>query len=77
MHEPVPVIDVPAVRRTGLIQAEFARRFGFPLDTLRNWKHRIRTPQDPARALSRVIDAKPERRCGRSAWLLERSQLEG
>ena len=47
-------------RRTGLTQAAFARRFGLPLGTLRNWEQGIRTPQGPARALLRVIDAKPE-----------------
>lgn len=61
VHEPAPAIDVRAVRRrTGLTQAEFARRFGFPLGTLRNWEQGIRTPQGPARALLRVIDAEPE-----------------
>jgi DNA-binding transcriptional regulator YiaG len=39
MPEPAPAIDLRAVgRRTGLTQAEFARRFGFPLGALRNWK---------------------------------------
>ena len=61
VHEPALAIDVRAVRRrTGLTQAEFARRFGFPLGTLRNWEQGIRTPQGPARALLRVIDAEPE-----------------
>ena len=45
-HEPVPAIDVRAVRRrTGLTQAEFARSFGFPLGALRNWEQGIRTPR--------------------------------
>lgn len=60
-HEPVPAIDVRAVRRrTGLTQAEFTRRFGFSLATQRNWEQGIHTPQGPARALLRVIDAEPE-----------------
>ena len=61
VHEPEPAIDVRAVRRkTRLTQAEFARRFGFPVGTLRNWEQGIRTPQGPARALLRVIDQEPE-----------------
>ena len=61
VHEPRPAIDVRAVRRrTGLTQAEFRRRFGFPLGTLRNWEQGIRTPQGPARTLLVVIDAEPE-----------------
>jgi len=61
VHEPEPTIDVRVVRRkTGLTQAEFARRFGFPVGTLRNWEQGIRSPQGPARALLLVIDAEPE-----------------
>lgn len=78
VHEPAPAIDVWAVcGRTGLTQAEFAHRFGFSLGNLRNWEQGIRTPQGPARALLRVIDAEPEaalRVLGKAA---ERSQLEG
>lgn len=58
---PKLAIDVRAVRKkTGLSQAEFARRFGFSVGTLRNWEQGIRTPQGPARALLLVIDAEPE-----------------
>jgi putative transcriptional regulator len=61
VHGVGPAVDVRAVRRkTGLTQAGFARRFGFPLGTLRNWEQGIRTPQGPARTLLVVIDAEPE-----------------
>ena len=61
VHEPALAIDVRAVRRrTGLTQAELARRFGFPFGALCNWEQGIRTPQGPARALLRVIDAESE-----------------
>ena len=61
VHEFAPAVDVRAVgRRTGLTQAELARRSGFPLGTLRNWEQGIRTPQAPARPLLRVTDAESE-----------------
>ena len=61
IHEPTPAIDVRAVRRrTGLSQAAFAARFGFPVGTVRNWEQGTRTPQGPARVLLLVIEHEPE-----------------
>ncbi len=59
-HE-VPVVDVAQVRpRLNLTQAQFARIFGVPLATLRNWEQHRREPEGPARALLVVIDREPE-----------------
>ena len=47
VHIPVE-IDVRAIRgRTGLSQMKFATRYGFSVDSLRNWEQRRRHP-DPA-----------------------------
>lgn len=54
-------VDVKAIRtRLGLTQRAFAERFGFPLETLRNWERGHRRPEGAARALLRVIDREPE-----------------
>lgn len=54
-------VDVRALReRLGLTQADFADRFGFGLDTVRNWEHRRRRPQGAARTFLRVIEREPE-----------------
>jgi putative transcriptional regulator len=47
-------------RRAGLSQAEFARRIGMSVVTVRDWEHGRRLPQGAARALLRVIDRVPE-----------------
>lgn len=46
--------------RHGLSQAEFARRFGFELDTIRKYEQGHRQPTGPARSLLRIIAAEPE-----------------
>jgi putative transcriptional regulator len=52
---------VRAIReRLGLSQAEFARRFGFSVETLRNYEQGHRRPRGPARLLLEVIAAEPE-----------------
>jgi putative transcriptional regulator len=38
----------------------FAKRLRVSVETLRNWKQGKRHPQDPARALLRIIDKAPE-----------------
>ena len=47
-------------RRAGLSQAEFARRIGTSVATVRGWEQGKLSPQGPARALLRVIDRVPE-----------------
>ena len=47
-------------RRAGLSQAEFARRIGISVVTLRSWEQGKLLPQGPASALLRVIDRVPE-----------------
>ena len=54
-------IDVRALReRLGLTQADFADRFGFGLDTVRNWERRRRRPGGAARTFLKVIEREPE-----------------
>ncbi len=54
-------VDVKAVRRRlSLTQAEFARRFGFSVATVRDWEQRRRRPDGAARVLLTVIDREPE-----------------
>lgn len=55
------MIDVKAVRtRLGLSQAAFALKFGFKLDTVRNWEQEKRVPNAQARALLKIIESEPE-----------------
>jgi len=59
MRSVVP--DVAAIReRLGLTQEQFARTFGIPVGTLRDWEQRRKEPDSPARALLRVIEREPE-----------------
>ena len=47
-------------RRAGLSQAEFARRIGISVATVRGWEQGKLVPQGAAHALLRVIDRVPE-----------------
>jgi putative transcriptional regulator len=47
-------------RRAGLSQAEFARRIGISVATVRGWEQGKLLPQGAPRALLRVIDRVPE-----------------
>jgi putative transcriptional regulator len=59
-HPPADV-DVRAIRdRTGLSQAQFARRFGFSPSAVREWEQRRRQPEAAARVLLLVIASRPE-----------------
>ena len=54
-------IDVKTIRRKmGLSQARFAARFGFALDSVRNWEQGRRQPDVAARAFLIVIDREPD-----------------
>jgi putative transcriptional regulator len=44
----------------GLSQAQFARRFGFTLDTVQQYEQGRQRPSGPASTLLRVIEADPE-----------------
>ena len=55
------MIDVRAVRTSlGLSQAAFALKFGFKVDTVRNWEQAKRVPNAQARALLKIIESEPE-----------------
>jgi putative transcriptional regulator len=60
VHVP-ETVDVKAVRaKLGLTQQQFARRFGFAYDAVRDWEARRRRPDRSARVLLAVIDYKPD-----------------
>jgi putative transcriptional regulator len=53
--------DVKAIRqRLGLSQEQFAARFGFSVETIRNYEQGHRQPSGPARVLLRIIAAEPD-----------------
>ena len=53
--------DIKALRaRLGLTQEQFARRFGFSVETIRNYEQGHRQPTGPARVLLRVIASEPD-----------------
>ena len=53
--------DVRAIRgRLGLSQEQFAARFGFSVETIRNYEQGHRRPAGPARVLLRVIASEPD-----------------
>lgn len=54
-------VDVKAIRaKTGLSQAEFAKRYGFNVRTLQDWESSGTPPPSPVRAYLTVIDRFPE-----------------
>ncbi len=53
-------VDVRAVRaKTGLSQIQFSALLGVSPATLRNWEQGRRRPTGPARALLRIVNARP------------------
>jgi putative transcriptional regulator len=61
VYPPPSPAQVRALRaKLGLSQAQFARRFGFTLDTVQQYEQGRRRPSGPASTLLRVIEADPE-----------------
>ncbi len=64
VSEPVEIpdmIDVQSLRKClHMSQAEFAARFGFNLNTLRNWEHGRRHPDKAVLAYLCVISKNPK-----------------
>jgi putative transcriptional regulator len=58
---PAAAVNVKALRlKLGLSQAQFADRYGFSVETIRNYEQGHRAPMGPARALLRVIAHEPD-----------------
>lgn len=61
VYPPPTPEDVRALRaRLGLSQSQFARRFGFTLDTVQQYEQGRRVPSGPASTLLRVIEVDPQ-----------------
>jgi putative transcriptional regulator len=61
VYPPPTAEQVRALRqRLGLSQSQFARKFGFGIDTLQQYEQGRRVPSGPASSLLRVIEAEPE-----------------
>lgn len=61
VYPPLTAEQVRALRtRLGLSQAQFARRFGFTVDTVQQYEQGRRTPSGPASTLLRVIESDPQ-----------------
>jgi putative transcriptional regulator len=53
----VEPVDVAKLReRIGMTRSQFARRFGFPLGTLRHWERGDRQPSGAALVLLNVLE---------------------
>lgn len=58
---PVAPRSIRAIRRRlGLSQKQFADRYGFSVDTIRNYEQGHRQPTGPARVLLQVIANEPD-----------------
>lgn len=54
-------VDVSAIRaKFKLSQAAFAKRYGIPVGTLRDWEQDRRQPDQTARVLLAVIEREPD-----------------
>ena len=58
-YKPLPVNVVALRQRLNLTQVQFARRFGFPVGTLRHWENGTRRPRGAALVLLHVIRRDP------------------
>ncbi|MGE0577106.1 helix-turn-helix domain-containing protein [Reyranella sp.] len=60
MHVPDEV-DVRAIRkRLALTRVEFANRFGFSTDAVKEWETGRRVPDRSARVLLKIVELEPE-----------------
>jgi putative transcriptional regulator len=54
-------VNVKGIRgKMRLSQAEFAKRFGFTVSSIRDWEQGRRKPRGPARILLTIIDKEPK-----------------
>lgn len=54
-------VNVKMIRTSQkLSQVDFAKRYGFPLGTIRNWEQGRRVPEGPAKILLKIIKHNPE-----------------
>ena len=61
LHPAPAAVDVRAVRKKlGMTQANFARRFGFGLATVRDWEQGRYQPDQAVRSYLLVIEREPE-----------------
>ena len=61
VYPPPSADEIRALRTTlGLSQAQFARRFGFTIDTIQQYEQGRRRPSGPATSLLRVIQMDPD-----------------
>jgi putative transcriptional regulator len=59
--EPPEKVDVRGLRAAlRMTQQEFADRFGFSVNSIRNWEQGRRKPEGPARVLLRIIQQEPD-----------------
>ncbi len=60
VHAP-ETVDVKEIRlRLGMTQAEFALRYGFKVNAVRNWEQGRRRPEGPTRMLLKIIEREPQ-----------------
>ena len=61
VYPPPKPEQIRALRaHTGLSQSQFARMFGFNIDTLQQYEQGRRVPSGPASTLLRIIEREPE-----------------